>query len=135
MEKDTQSKNELLQTPRRDFIKNGLIITLAGSAGLGLLSGCKDKEEKEEGDGQKVSPPEDLMQEHGLLNRILLVYDACRIHLLNGTSFPLEALNNSAQIIRSFVEDYHEKQEEDYLFPRFQKANKLVDLVQVLLIQ
>jgi len=30
------------------------------------------------------------------------------------------------------VEDYHEKQEENYLFPRFEKANKLKDLVQTL---
>src|SRR5262249_52286583 len=32
----------------------------------------------------------------------------------------------------AFVEDYHEKLEQDYLFPRFRKANKLVDLVDVL---
>jgi hemerythrin-like domain-containing protein len=48
---------------------------------------------------------------------------------------PPEPLQESAKIIRSFVEDYHEKLEEDYLFPRFKKANKLVDLVDVLLQQ
>jgi hemerythrin-like domain-containing protein len=41
----------------------------------------------------------------------------------------------SAKIIRAFVEDYHEKLEENYLFPRFKKAGKLVDLVDVLLQQ
>jgi hemerythrin-like domain-containing protein len=41
----------------------------------------------------------------------------------------------SARLIRAFVEDYHEKLEEDYLFPRFKKANKLVDLTDVLLQQ
>ena len=41
----------------------------------------------------------------------------------------------SAKLIRAFVEDYHEKLEEDYLFPRFKKANKLVDLTDVLLQQ
>jgi hemerythrin-like domain-containing protein len=39
---------------------------------------------------------------------------------------------NSAGVIRTFVEDYHEKQEEDYLFPRFKKANQLTSLVQIL---
>ena len=48
---------------------------------------------------------------------------------------PPEALADSAKIIRQFVEDYHEKLEEDFLFPRFKKANKLVDLVEVLLQQ
>jgi hemerythrin-like domain-containing protein len=119
-------------TQRRDFVKKGLIVALTGGAGLSFLSGCKDKEE---GEGQEVSPPEDLMQEHGLLNRILLIYDTCRVHLVNKETFPKEALSDAAGIIRTFVEDYHEKQEENYLFPRFQKVNQLTDLVKVLLQQ
>ena len=47
----------------------------------------------------------------------------------------MEAIANSATIIRTFVEDYHEKQEENYLFPRFKKANQLTDLVEILLQQ
>ena len=34
--------------------------------------------------------------------------------------------------MRRFIQDYHEKDEEDYLFPQFEKAGKLKDLVQVL---
>jgi hemerythrin-like domain-containing protein len=120
---------------RRKFVKNGLIVAITGVTGIALLQGCKDKEEEKEDEGQKVSPPEDLMQEHGLLKRVLLIYDACRIHLINNESFPIDAVTNAAGIIRTFVEDYHEKQEENYLFPRFQKANQLTDLVQVLLQQ
>lgn len=120
------------QSKRRDFVKKGLIVTLSGVAGISLIQGCKDKEEDE---GQEVSPPEDLMQEHGLLNRVLLIYDTCRTHIADKTAFPREALSNAANVIRTFVEDYHEKQEEQYLFPRFQKANQLTDLVSVLLQQ
>src|SRR6476469_1212176 len=119
---------------RRNFIEKSIRITaLTALAGTILPMGCK--EEKEEDEDQKVSPPEDLMQEHGLLNRVLLIYDACRIHLINKESFPKDAISNAAGIIRTFVEDYHEKQEENYLFPRFQKANQLTDLVKVLLQQ
>src|SRR5258705_695626 len=101
---------------RRNFIDKGLKLTaVTGLIGISLVGGCKEKEE-EEGEGQEVSPPEDLMQEHGLLNRILLIYDTCRIHLINKESFPFEVLSNSAGIIRTFAEDYHEKQEENYLF-------------------
>ncbi len=122
-------------TNRRNFVKQGLIVTLSGAASISLLSGCEHKKEEEEGEGQEVSPPEDLMQEHGLLNRILLIYDACKTHLTNKTSFPKDVLGNAANVIRTFVEDYHEKQEENYLFPRFKKANQLTDLVNVLLQQ
>ena len=75
------------------------------------------------------------MQEHGLLNRILLIYDHTRGQIASGQTPNLPALNASATIIRSFVEDYHEKQEEDYLFPRFRKAGQLTDLVDTLLRQ
>lgn len=120
---------------RRAFIEKGLKITaVSGVAGISLLTGCKGENEGEDED-QKVSPSEDLMQEHGLLNRVLLVYDTCRVHLVNNQSFPKEALSNAAGVIRTFVEDYHEKQEENYLFPRFKKANQLTDLVDVLLAQ
>jgi hemerythrin-like domain-containing protein len=136
MKPDDNKQNILPQTQRRKFIKTGLIASLSGVAGISLLPGCKDKDADEEGDeGQMVSPPEDLMQEHGLLNRILLIYDRCKIHLINNETFPKEALLNSAIITRQFVEDYHEKQEENYLFPRFRKANQLTDLVSVLLQQ
>jgi hemerythrin-like domain-containing protein len=125
-EPDSSSQN------RRSFVKEGLIVAVTGIVGVNLFQGCKEDEDDE---GQKVSPPEDLMQEHGVLNRILLVYDNCKIKLVNKESFPIEAIANAANIIRTFVEDYHEKQEENYLFPRFKKANQLTDLVDILLKQ
>ena len=120
-----------LKNERRDFLKTTTLGTLSVLAGSNLLIGCHEKKSEE----KDVSPPEDLMQEHGLLNRVLLIYDNCKIRLINKESFQIEAITNAAGIIRTFVEDYHEKQEENYLFPRFQKANQLTDLVQVLLSQ
>ena len=94
-----QKMNQLMEdaaAQRRDFVKKGLMVTLSGIAGISLFAGCKDNDEKEEeGEGQEVSPPEDLMQEHGLLNRVLLIYDTCRMHLTNKQSFPKEALTNA----------------------------------------
>lgn len=117
---------------RRNFIQTGVkAAVIVGVPALGLLAGCK----KDDGEEKDVSPPEDLMQEHGLLNRVLLIYDHFRQEIANKQPLQLDALNNAAGIIRTFVEDYHEKQEEDYLFPRFQKANQLTDLVQTLLAQ
>jgi hemerythrin-like domain-containing protein len=42
------------------------------------------------------------------------------------------SLGDAAGVVRKFIEDYHEKLEEDHLFPRFEKSGKLVDLVRVL---
>ena len=75
------------------------------------------------------------MREHGVLNRILLIYDTCRMHLLNKESFDPATLNSAAQIIRDFIEDYHEKLEEDFIFPLFEKANSFLILIQTLYVQ
>lgn len=124
-----------MATNRKEFIEASLKLALVGSiAGMGTLVGCGKKEDSDE-EGQEVSPPEDLMQEHGLLNRILLIYDNCKTNLVNKQSFNLQSLASAAGIIRTFVEDYHEKQEEQYLFPRFRRANQLTDLVDILLQQ
>ena len=92
--------------------------------GGGSESARKDEEE--------VSPPEDLMREHGVLNRVLLVYDEAIRRLDSKQDLPPDPLRDAASIIRTFIEDYHEKLEEDYLFPRFEKAKKLTDLTAVL---
>jgi hemerythrin-like domain-containing protein len=117
-------------THRRDFLKKGAFFgTLAGIGGIGLFAGCSHEEAEE------ISPAEDLMREHGVLNRIMLVYDTCRDRLISGEQFPPGALNRAAQVIKTFIEDYHEKLEEDFLFPRFAKASQLLALVQLLYIQ
>lgn len=63
----------------------------------------------------EISPTEDLMREHGLLNRMFLIYDHFLIYPNGITLFFVKKV---AKLIRYFVEDYHEKMEEKYIFPR-----------------
>jgi len=118
---------------RRNFLRTSI-------AGAGLLApfafaqqkpGGKETGEKEK-DIEKISPAEDLMREHGVLNRILLIYDEHLRMLIEKKPFDGSVLVAAAGIVRHFVEEYHEKLEEDYVFPRFRKAKKLVKLVDTL---
>ena len=93
-----------------------------------LVPGAAAAAEKEE----EVSPAEDLMREHGVLKRVLLIYREAMRRMDAKEDLPPDVLAGSAKLIRAFVEDYHEKLEQDYLFPRFRKAKKLVDLVDTL---
>jgi hemerythrin-like domain-containing protein len=100
--------------------------SLAGAGvGAAVLSAAAEEEEE-------VAPAEDLMREHGVLKRILLVYDEVAARIDARREFPHDAVTKAAEIIRSFIEDYHERLEEEHLFPRFRKQGKLVDLVDVL---
>ena len=102
------------------------------SASLALSSCAVAQTRKKEEDEEDVSPAEDLMREHGVLKRVLLIYRNVISRIDAKQDFPLAVVADSAKLIRNFVEDYHEKLEEDYLFPRFRKANQQVDLVNVL---
>lgn len=99
----------------------------AGLAGTGLLSAKQNSKGVEE-----VSPAEDLMREHGVLVRVLLIYREAMRRMDAHEELPPEVLSGAASLVRRFIEDYHEKLEENYLFPRFRKAGVLVELVDIL---
>jgi hemerythrin-like domain-containing protein len=114
--------------------RRALLVDLAAGAGL-LFAGRivrAAEPAKRAGGGEEVSPAEDLMREHGVLRRLLLVYEEAVRRLDGKREFPAEQVKSAGGIIRRFIEDYHEKLEEEFVFPRFEKAGKLVDLVRVL---
>lgn len=113
------------EASRRKFL--GCIVPV-GAAALVTSQAVFAQEKK----GEDVSTNEDLMREHGILKRVLLAYDEIIRRISAKQDFPPQAVIDGATIVRKFVEDYHEKLEEDHLFPRFRKAGKLVDLVTVL---
>jgi len=62
-------------------VTTALLATQAGAASVssalaqGSQSGV-DKDADQNGNMPDVTPPEDLMREHGVLNRVLLIYEA-----------------------------------------------------------
>lgn len=86
----------------------------------------KEKEEFE------IPPTEDLMKEHGILNRILLIYEEIIKRINNNNYFPTSNLDKSVQIIKDFIENYHEKLEENFIFPIFEKNKKELNLIKTL---
>ena len=81
----------------------------------------------------EVSPTEDLMREHGVLRRILFVYDEAIRRVAARAPVPADALADALHIVRDFIEDYHEKDEEAFIFPRMAKAGgELGTLVDIL---
>jgi hemerythrin-like domain-containing protein len=125
-------KRELTWNRRRFFDTAGRIgagvIAGACSGSIVLAQSKGTKEEKSD----DVGPTEDLMREHVVLNRVLLVYDHFVVQIEQKQDLKPEWVSSAASIIRTFVEDYHERQEEQFLFPRFEKARVLADLTGVL---
>ncbi len=84
---------------------------------------------------EDVSPPEDLMREHAVLDRIMLIYESGLRRLGQGEDIDPAIFVQSAGIVRDFIHDYHEKSEEELIFPHFKKAGRMVELVNVLIVQ
>src|SRR5580693_2781965 len=96
-------------------------LVLAGGAGLILAGGVGRIALAEE---KKVGATEDLMREHGVLRRALLVYreTAARLRADPAKVDP-QPLHRTAMLFRNFGEDYHEKKlEGEHIFPTVRKA-------------
>jgi hemerythrin-like domain-containing protein len=124
-----------MKTPRRTFLAGtASLVTSTLALPLSALAAQKkpaskaSPKKKEEGE-EDVSTNEDLMREHGVLNRILLIYDEGMRRIQANEKFNPTVLSKAAGLIKSFIEDYHEKLEEDHIFPRFeQSGSKLTEL-------
>jgi hemerythrin-like domain-containing protein len=134
--------------PRRSVLltAGGLVAGGAGGAGAALaLSGSAKPAAKPAAlavglppwikDEAEPAPNEDLMSEHGLLIRILLIYR----HLLGdhtaGKPIPASQCRDAALVIHDYIEAFHEELEEAYVFPRLVAAGQLRETVSTLLLQ
>ena len=105
--------NQLL-TPRR-----ALIGAVAAGATLGL-AGCG----KGDASDKDVGAVEDLMREHGVLRRILVIYRATAPAVRTASaSVDAKQLWKAADLFRRFGEAYHEQLlEERHIFPQVMKG-------------
>jgi len=103
--------------------------------GLFLATPALARETVKKGVEEDVSPPEDLMREHAVLDRIMLIYESGMRRLGQGEDIDPAIFVQSAGIVRDFIHDYHEKSEEELIFPHFKKAGRMVELVNVLIVQ
>src|SRR5689334_6640205 len=121
-----------MKTPRRAFLAGtASIVTSTLALPISSLAAQKKapaKQTPKKEEGENVSTNEDLMREHGVLNRILLIYDEAIRRIQTKEKFDPAVITKSAGLIKSFIEDYHEKLEEDHIFPRFEQSGKLVEL-------
>lgn len=116
-----------MDSNRRQFLAAG------GALGLASLTlGADSIRAADQDEAEEVSAIEDLMREHGVLNRILLVFEEGLRRIQAKADVSPEVFRAPAALVRKFVEDYHEKLEENFIFPEFEKRKQLVEVVKVL---
>lgn len=109
---------------RRSFLKGCASVTAVAAVGC-TRSHPSDEE-------AVITPGEDLMREHGVLERVLVVWAEVDAPLRQGADVDLVALRSSIDLVRRFGEAYHERLEEDFVFPKLEEAGRERELVRVL---
>src|SRR5947207_12506935 len=114
---------------RRNLVRNSIAWGSATAIALPLIGHSfaqepkKEEPKKSEEKEPEVTATEDLMREHGVIRRALLVYYEVIPQLRQQ---PLKinaaALQQTAKLFRTFGEDYHEGMlEEQHIFPIVRK--------------
>jgi len=106
---------------RRRFLSQIGKTALAVVGGYVVAIDTARAAEDDEGEGD-IGPIEDLMREHGVLRRVLLIYEEGLRRIATRQDFPGNPFLTGAQLIRRFIEDYHEKNEEKFIFPKLQNT-------------
>lgn len=123
-----------MEANRRHFIITGAVVV--GTWAVPPLAAPAAEPKSADKTGvDAVSPNEDLMQEHGALNRILLIYEESLRRMRNQQAFDPALLARSATLVRDFIEGHHERLEEDYVFPRLRKSPRFVHVLDTLMTQ
>lgn len=107
----------------------GVLLNACRSTPSSTGSATNDENKKEgpapgEAEQVEATATEDLMREHGILRRALLVYHESAMRLRQDpASVPPDALEKTANLFRVFGEEYHEqKLEEIFIFPTVKKV-------------
>ncbi|MCB4791571.1 MAG: hemerythrin domain-containing protein [Elusimicrobia bacterium] len=74
-------------------------------------------------------------QQHAAVTRVVVIYNDILSRLENKETPPLDAYREATHISRDFMQNFHEKMEEKYIFSRFRKPSREYDIVQVLIRQ
>jgi hemerythrin-like domain-containing protein len=83
----------------------------------------------------ETTPGEDLMQEHGVLERLLLIYSEIAHRIELGPRVNLGLAASAALIVQRFVEDYHERAEERFVLSTLEGHGTLTPLIRLLKLQ
>jgi hemerythrin-like domain-containing protein len=118
------------QITRRELIAKAATVSAAASLIVPDLFGAVPESKEPE-----VTATEDLMREHGVLRRALLVYTETIPKIrANPAALDASALYRTGVLFRDFGENYHEKMlEEEHIFPVVRKGGgepaKLTDIL------
>src|SRR5262245_21643626 len=119
-----------------DARRRSALRAIATASGLLVVAGlpvfAQTQNERQQAAARKtlsdglVPITEALMRGNALVDRVLLIYEAGIRRVSGGEDIELVVFKQTAEVMRDFVHDIHEKAEEELVFPHFKKAGRMV---------
>ena len=110
----------LTTPPRRALLRAGI-----AAASVALFSHAWAENEQQGEHAEEVTPPEDLMREQVSSTGCCSSMTRRSGRLSANEDFDPAVISDFAKLVQDFIENYHERSEEDFLFPRFRKGDSL----------
>lgn len=81
--------------------------------------------------GERISLGDDLMREHGLMNRLILLYKESA-NSVRQNDDARDVLKSTAKIMLEFIHEFHEENEENAVYPLFNDDKKLHRITRIM---
>jgi hemerythrin-like domain-containing protein len=107
----------------------------AGAIGLMIATAARARDEVKKNADDVLTPAEILARNNAVLARIMLIYENGMRRANDGEDIDPLVFGQSAEVARDFFHNYHEKAEQELVYPAFRKAGRMVDLVSILITQ
>jgi hemerythrin-like domain-containing protein len=128
---------------RREFLTRGGLAVGALAAASPLALSCSGGEKKSSGTaGQRsatilsgLSATEGLLREHGVLDRILMLYETVIGQMAQGQAANVGIIAQATYVMRQYLEDHHAPFEHQYIYGLAAKNQKLPGIVNELIKQ
>ncbi len=132
-------------TEKKSIYRRREVVAGAGAAAALILAPSTWAAETNQGQTQQgaatspsmtektaLTPMEDLTCQHAVVGRVLLACQTSLVGAGGSAETGAKTLTTGVTMLRSLVDDFHAKFEEEHLFPLFQKTGKFTDLVNTL---
>jgi hemerythrin-like domain-containing protein len=103
-----------------------------GIAGLTVALPALARDEVKKGSDDVMTPAEILSRNSAVLQRVMLVYETGIRRSTDGEDIDPTVFVQCAEVARDFFHNFHEKAEQDLVYPVFTKTGRMVDLVNAL---
>jgi hemerythrin-like domain-containing protein len=123
----------------KSALRRRWLVGSVGAAGFVVAASAAARDDatatKKKAADAMLTPAEILSRNDAVLQRVMLVYETAMRRAGEGEDIEPVVFSQPAEVARDFYHNFHEKAEQELIYPAFKTAGRMVKLVDVLIAQ